>query len=187
MEDPDFVANSPERCYFCKKIRFGEILKIAQSRGFDTVIDGTNIDDDRDYRPGMRAVRELGIRSPLREAGLTKSEIRFLSQKLGLATWNKPSEACLASRIPFHQPITVQKLRQADAAENILRAVGLCRQVRVRHEGHTARIEVMAQDMIRLTESSIRMQIVAGLRSLGFSFVCLDLEGYQTGSMNRLL
>ena len=182
-----FTANPPDKCYICKKSRFGEIVRLAAEKKIPWVADGENSDDADDYRPGRRAAHELGVRSPLREAGLAKPEIRQLSRELGLPSWNKPAYACLASRIPYGQAITTAKLRQVDAGEDLIRALGLSWQVRLRHEGDTARIEVEAEAIERFLDSDVRRQVLSGLRELGFKFVALDLEGYTCGSLNRVL
>lgn len=184
---PAFIENPPDKCYICKKSRFGELVRLASEKAIPWVVDGENIDDDGDYRPGSRAARELGVRSPLREAGMTKPEIRQLSRLLGLPTWNKPSYACLASRIPYGQSITPEKLKQVDAGEAFIRGLGLSWQVRIRHEEDTARIEVESEAIARFMDKDVRQQIVSRLRALGFRFVALDLEGYTTGSLNRVI
>jgi uncharacterized protein len=184
MARADFVQNPVNKCYICKKARFGDLLRLAQERGFVWVADGGNVDDQADFRPGLQAVAELGVRSPLAEAGLTKAEIRRLSRQLKLPTWNKPAYACLASRIPYGSEITVEKLRQIDAAEELIRSWGLATQVRVRHCGDTARIEVEPQSIHKLAAKAVRADLVKELRALGFKFVTLDLEGYRTGSLN---
>jgi len=148
------------------------------------VVDGENVDDQQDFRPGIRATRELGVRSPLSEARLTKEEIRQISKKTGLTTWNKPSSACLASRIPYHNKITAKKLKQVDSGEEFLRGLGLSSQIRVRHEGPTARIELDAADISKLAEDKVRSRVVNYFKTLGFKFIALDLEGYRMGSMN---
>lgn len=180
----EFVQNPVNKCYICKKARFGELVQLAKDRGFPWVVDGGNVDDRVDFRPGLQAVEELGVRSPLAEAGLTKAEIRLLSMKLKLPTWNKPAYACLASRIPYHSEITVEKLRQIDAAEELIRHWGLATQVRVRHYGDTARIEVEPRKINKLASEAVRHDLVKELQALGFKFVTLDLEGYRTGSLN---
>lgn len=184
LDNPDYVANSPQRCYHCKHLRFGKLLEMAQDRGFAHVADGNNVDDLGDHRPGMRAARELGVRSPLKEAALTKADIRALSRKLGLPTWNKPSGACLASRLPYGTPITSARLKQIEDAERFIRSLGIS-QSRVRLHGDVARIEAEAKDLPTLLEN--RSAIVNELRGLGFSYVTADLEGYRTGSMNETL
>jgi len=184
MEDLAFLENSPKRCYICKKIRFGALFQIAREKRFNYVLDGENIDDHRDYRPGIRASRELGVRSPLSEAEFSKEEIRHLSKDLGLPTWKKPSYACLASRIPFNSPITATKLMQVDSAEEYIRKFLPNGQVRVRHYGDTARIEVEPPDMERFVQEENRRLIAAFLKESDFKFVTLDLEGYRSGSLN---
>ncbi len=181
-----FADNPPERCYYCKTELFEKLLGIAREEGLAAVADGSNVDDADDYRPGMRAAAELGVRSPLREAGLTKADIRELSKELGLTTWNKPSFACLASRFPYGDQITAGKLQQVAAAETLLRGLQLA-QARVRHHGDIARIEVDPSEFELITEPSNRTCIVAELRRLGYVYVTLDLRGYQTGSMNEAL
>jgi pyridinium-3,5-biscarboxylic acid mononucleotide sulfurtransferase len=187
FEIPEFVENVPERCYFCKMSRFGDLTKLAEQKGFNFVVDGENVDDHGDFRPGMRATRELGVRSPLSEAGLSKHEIRLLSKRFGLPTWDKPSYACLASRIPYGTAITEEKLRQVDAAEERLRELVPRVQTRVRHYGDTARIEVEPKAMSKLIRMGLRPHIVDYFRELGFTFVTIDLEGYRTGSLNRVI
>ncbi len=184
LKDPAFVANSPDRCYYCKHLRFDSLLQLALERGFAHVVDGTNVDDQGDHRPGMRAARELGVRSPLQEAGFTKADVRAASRSLGLPNWNQPSNACLASRIPYGLPITRERLRQIEEAERLLHELGLG-QLRVRAHGDVARIEVQAENLAAVLER--RLPILDHLRKLGFSYVALDLEGYRTGSMNETL
>lgn len=184
LDNPDYQANTPDRCYYCKHLCFGQLVEVAKERGLAYVADGANLDDVGDHRPGMRASRELGVRSPLMEAGLTKAEIRELSRKLGLPTWDKPAEACLASRIPYGTPITGQRLRQVEDAERFVRGLGVS-QVRVRAHGEIARIEVDPESLHLLWEH--RSQIARELRNLGFNYVTADLEGYRTGSMNEVL
>jgi len=184
VDDPDYIANSPDRCYYCKLLRFDELLRIARRRNFTYVVDGCNRDDLKDHRPGMRAGQELGVRSPLMEAGLTKGNIRALSRKLGLPTWDKPSAACLASRIPYGTPITEERLTQIDEAERFLHSLGIA-QARVRHHGDIARIEVEAESLPVLLEN--RSQVVNRLHELGFAYVTADLKGYRSGSMNETL
>lgn len=184
LEFSEFVKNPLDKCYICKKNRFGLLQNLAKKEGFDFVADGENVDDHQDFRPGIRATRELGVRSPLSEANLAKAEIRLISKKLGLPTWNRPSAACLASRIPYHQKITPQKLRQVDAGEAFLSQLGLFTQIRVRHEGNTARIELDPEDIPKIANARTRKQVVAYFKLLGFKFVALDLEGYRMGSLN---
>jgi uncharacterized protein len=185
LADAVFTANPRDKCYHCKKRRFGLLQKLAGEKGVKVVADGTNSDDFDDYRPGMKAVRELGIRSPLSEAGLCKDEIRRLSRQLGLPTWDKPSAACLASRVPYGYVITAEKLQQIDDGESYLHSLGICRQVRVRHHGNLARLEVDPQFVDRFMEEGIRNRVTDFFKKLGFQFVALDLEGYAMGSLNR--
>jgi uncharacterized protein len=184
LDDPDWAANPSDRCYFCKAFRFDQLLAIGREKGFAYVVDGSNRDDLGDHRPGMRAAEELGVRSPLLEAGLTKSDIRTVSRRLGLATWDKPSAACLASRIPYGTPITRDRLVQIDEAERFLHSLGAT-QVRVRYHGDIARIEVEAESLPLLVKN--RSRVANRLRELGFTYVTVDLEGYRSGSMNQTL
>ena len=181
LDIPGVRDNPPERCYLCKRVMFTRILQIASEQGFMTVVEGSNLDDDSDYRPGRKALEELGIRSPLREAGLDKAQIRVISKQLGLPAWNKPALACLATRIACGEKITEEKLRSVERAEQYLQDLGFG-QIRVRLHSGLARIEVEPAELDRLLK--IRTDIAAYCRSLGFSHVCLDLEGYRTGSMN---
>ena len=187
LESAEFVRNDAQRCYYCKKGRFEALVEWATARGFRWALDGSNADDIGDYRPGMRAVNELEkVRSPLLEAGLTKAEIREVSQQWGLPTWNKPSAACLSSRVAYGQPITLEKLKQIEQAELLIKQY--CQgQVRVRHHGNLARIEVAAEEVVRLANPENAANIVRQLRALGFVFVTVDLAGYQTGSLTQLL
>jgi len=187
MEHREFIENPSDKCYFCKKIRFGALLRIATERQIPWVVDGENMDDQTDYRPGSRAARELHVRSPLREAGLTKKEIRQLSRSLGLPTWDNPSGACLASRIPYGQLITPEKLKQVDAGEAFIRTLGISKEVRVRHEGDTARIEIAANAIDAFLDPPVREKLVSYLKSVGFLYVALDLEGYGMGRLNRAI
>ncbi len=182
---PGFSENPPDRCYHCKTQLFKTLWKIAESEGLKNVADGSTADDLSDFRPGSRAARELRVISPIQEVGLSKAEIRALSQQMGLPTWNKPSYACLASRIPYREPITPEKLKQVDAAEDFLRGLGF-RQCRVRHHGTIARIEVPPSDFPRLV-SGPREKIAARFKELGFTYTALDLAGFRTGSMNEVL
>ena len=178
-----FTSNPKDRCYVCKKALFSLILDEAQKLGLNTVIEGTNADDTNDYRPGMKALEELGVRSPLKEAGLTKAEIRELSQEEELPTWDKPSFACLATRIPYGNTITAEVLARIENAEEYLYSIGI-RQYRVRSHGDLARIEVLPEDFGRLTEEKTRTALTEYYKKLGYKYVSLDLTGYRTGSMN---
>jgi uncharacterized protein len=184
LQIEQFVQNPPDRCYYCKKALFSKLLDVAQRNGHRTVADGTNADDTRDHRPGRKAAAELGIRSPLLEAGLTKDDIRSLSRKMGLTTWNKGSFACLASRFPYGDSITEEKLSQVAQAEEVLRKAGF-RQFRVRHHGTVARIEVAPEEMVRFHDESFAARIIRDVKKAGYAYVALDLEGYRTGSMNE--
>lgn len=184
MTIPGFRDNPPNRCYLCKKAIFTGLMNTAAINGITTVCEGTNMDDEGDYRPGMIAIRELGIKSPLREAGLNKQEIRSLSNALGLPTWSKPSYACLATRFPYYEPITTEKLHMVEQAEQYLFNLGF-QQVRVRIHGTLARIEALPADMEMLFAQ--REAIHEALQGFGFSYVALDLKGYRTGSMNETL
>jgi len=184
LASEDFVSNTPERCYHCKKELFGKLRGIAETEGISAVIDGSNIDDLKDYRPGRKAAEEFSVRSPLVEADLSKAEIRELARLLNLPVWDKPSLACLSSRIPYGTRITPEILQTVEAAENQLRVHGF-RQVRVRHHGAIARIEVTREDFTKMTSTGSREKIIAAFKELGYTYVCLDLEGYRTGSMNE--
>ena len=187
LEMEEFTRNPAEKCYICKKHRFGMVGELALSRGISRVLDGENADDAADYRPGSRASRELGVISPLREAGLTKLEVRLLSKRLDLPTWDKPAVACLASRIPYGQTITPEKLGQVDAAEIFLFELGFQNQVRVRHYGHEARIELDENDIPKIAAGEVRERVIAFFRQLGFRRTTLDLAGYRMGSLNEAL
>lgn len=185
-EIPEFVENPPNRCYFCKEELFQSIARIAAREGLRCMADGSTMDDMGDHRPGMVALRELNVRSPLQECGFTKDDIRERSRELGLTTWNQPSFACLASRFPYGTPITEVALKRIDQSEALLYELGF-RVVRVRHHGEIARIEVGADEMERLFDSEVRRRIVDAIKSVGYKYVALDLEGYRTGSMNEVL
>ena len=184
LDIPEFSHNPANRCYYCKKELLKKLKEIAETYGFKNVIEGANFDDTDDYRPGMMAVEEMGVSSPLKEAKLTKSEIRDLSKRFGLPTWDKPSAACLASRFPYGSEITREKLNVIGEAEAFLKSLGI-RQLRVRHHDQIARIEVAEKDMDILIQN--RQQIVSKLKELGFKYVTMDLQGYRTGSMNEVL
>ena len=186
MANPDFVANPPERCYYCKKELFSELKPIALAEGLKWIADGTNADDSSDYRPGRKASAEAGIRSPLLEVGLTKAEIRQLSHAKGLPTWDRPASPCLASRIPYGIPVTAETLNKIAQGEKYLHSLGL-RQLRLRHHGDIARIELDQPDMAKIINADIRQGIVAHLKALGYKYVTLDLTGYRTGSLNEVL
>ena len=182
--NPNFRENPSDRCYFCKKELFRDLNELANREGITKVADGTIQDDSEGHRPGTRAAEELGIASPLREVGLSKDEIREFSKRVGLETWDKPTFACLASRFPYGEEITEEKLRRVGSAEEFLLKLGI-EQFRVRHHGDIARIEVLRSDFDRML--NFREEIVARLKELGYDYVTLDLEGYRTGSMNESL
>lgn len=182
----EFVENGKERCYYCKHAIFSKIKDVAEQNGIQYVADGSNADDSNDYRPGMKAIKELEVVSPLKAVGLTKQEIRVLSKDLGLPTWDKPSFACLASRIPYGVQITPQILTMIGQCEEFLVDLGF-KQFRVRYHGDVARIEVLQEDIHRLLDDGLRNKIVARFKESGFTYVSLDLEGYRTGSMNEVL
>ncbi len=186
MENEEFRHNPPERCYHCKRELFGQLQQLARERGIECVMDASNADDSNDYRPGLAAADELGVRSPLLEAGVGKAAIRRLSREMGLPTWNKPSLACLASRFPYGEEINAPKLNRVEQAEEFLRGLGY-EQLRVRSHGELARIEVPAEEVASLAKSGTREQVVERFRDLGFTYVTLDLQGYRTGSMNEEL
>jgi uncharacterized protein len=183
-EDPNYLANAPNRCYFCKSDTFGRLIAYAQRESYRYVVDGTNADDANDHRPGRQAAREQGVRSPLQEAGLSKAEIRNLARALDLPNWDKPAAACLASRIPYGTPITLENLSQVERAELALKQMGF-RQLRVRHHDQIARIEVEPEDLDRVLTR--RDQIIQEFEALGYTYVTLDLAGFRSGSMNEAL
>ena len=183
---PAFVSNGPDRCYHCKRYLFEKLVKIAKQRGIRHVAHGANVDDLKDYRPGLRAAEEMGIKAPLLNAGLNKKDIRDLSKQMGLSSWDKPAMACLASRIPYGSPVTAEKLKMIDEAEAFLLEIGIS-QCRVRHHGSVARIEVESSDLRGIVTDDFRKDIVRKFRDIGFSYIALDLEGYVSGSMNRVL
>jgi uncharacterized protein len=184
LENADFVANNPDRCYHCKTGLYSHLQVLAKNMGYSYILDGSNVDDLGDYRPGLKAKTEQGVRSVLQEAGLYKEEIRQLSKELELPTWNKPSFACLSSRIPYGTIIEKWKIDQLDQGEYFLAQLGLY-QVRVRHHDTIARIEVMPDEMSKVITHS--EQIYSKFTELGFTYVTLDLQGYRTGSMNEVL
>ncbi|MCC7169309.1 MAG: ATP-dependent sacrificial sulfur transferase LarE [Planctomycetes bacterium] len=185
LENEAYRKNDANRCYFCKRSLFETLAPLARERGLDHLAFGANADDEGDFRPGHRAAHEFAVRAPLLDAGLTKADVRAASRELGLTLWDKPASACLASRIPYGTAIDETMLRQVEHAETALRALGL-RQVRVRHHGDVARIELGAGELERAL-AELRAQIVAGVRAAGFAWVTLDLDGYVHGSLNRLL
>lgn len=186
LDIPAFVENPPNRCYFCKRELFTKLREIAQAEGLAWVAHAAQVDDLADFRPGLRAAEELGVRAPLIEAGMTKDDVRTASRLWGLETWDKPAMACLASRFPYGHRITPDKLRQVQAAEECLRELGF-RQFRVRHHGQVARIEVPAEDIARLLTEPVRTHVLNSFRAAGFVYVTVDLAGYRSGSMNEAL
>ena len=186
LEIEGFAQNPKNRCYICKHGLFEKIIKIAEDEGIAVIAEGSNLDDNGDYRPGLQAVAELGIRSPLRELGFAKEDIRALSKHLGLPTWDKQSFACLASRFVYGETITKEKLAMVDKAELLLLDLGF-HQVRVRIHGTMARIEVRPDEFSRLISDDVRSQITASFKSFGFTYVTMDLTGYRTGSMNEVI
>lgn len=183
LSDQNYASNPTNRCYFCKSELFTQLEGISARFGIPAVVYGANLDDAGDYRPGMQAAKEFGIYAPLMDAELSKEEIRLISRELGLRTWDKPAFACLSSRFPYGTPITAEKLAQVNAAEEFLYEMGF-RQFRVRHHDDIARIEVPPDEMPRFFEGDTRRRVVAQLQSLGYRFVSLDLNGYQSGSLN---
>jgi len=184
MEKPEYRANEPDRCYHCKQELFTRLTALARARGIAAVLDGANADDRGDYRPGRKAARELGVRSPLDEADLTKADIRELSRRAGLPTWDAPASACLSSRIPYHSEVTPEKLAMIERAEDALLALGF-RVCRVRHHGDVARVELGPDEMARALEPATRDAIVRDLKAVGYRYVTLDLQGYRMGSLNE--
>jgi uncharacterized protein len=186
LDDPRYVANAADRCYFCKDELFTHLEPLAARLGLTHIVYGMNADDRGDWRPGQRAARERGVRAPLDEAGMTKSDIRAVARHLGLAIWDKPALACYSSRVPFGTPVTVEALARIGRAERALRGLGF-RQVRVRHHEQVARIELDPADFVRLLDPETRAAVVAGVRDAGYPYVTLDLLGYRTGSLNEML
>lgn len=186
LQMKEFIDNNPDRCYHCKKEVFTNIKAIAKSHNIENVLDGTNIDDLDDFRPGMKAINELGVFSPLKEANLTKDDIRKLSKMFNIPTWDKPSFACLASRVPYGEKITSEKLRMIEMGEEILLDFGF-KQMRVRHHGEIARIEIGKEEMNKILDINLMNKIGEEFKRIGFNYATLDLFGYRTGSMNEIL
>lgn len=184
LENPEFLKNDKNRCYYCKRLLFDDLLSMARELGLDHVAHGANSDDLKDYRPGFRAADELGIVAPLLDVGMGKDDIRALSKEMDLSTWDKPAMACLVSRIPYGVSLTHERLNKIDAAEEILRKEGF-RSSRVRHHGNVARIEVPDADIEQLMDADLRYRIVTQMRDVGFTHISLDLAGYSQGSMNE--
>jgi len=186
MNDKNYVANGSNRCYFCKHELYTRLQGMAWGRGFRYVVDGNNLDDTADYRPGRQAGRELEVRSPLIEAGLNKEEIRELSRLLGLPTWDQPASACLSSRIPYGSEVTIAKLHMIDQGEEIMRSLGF-RQTRVRHHEDIARIEIARDELSAALNIETFDRISIAFKKLGFRFVAIDVDGYRTGALNETL
>lgn len=183
LSDPHYAANPVNRCYFCKSELYSKLRAIADERGFAAIVDGFNLDDEGDWRPGRKAARENGVRSPLAEAGFTKADVRALARSLNLDVWDKPALACLSSRFPYGTPITLELLRQVDRAEQAVHDAGI-RICRVRHHGEVARIEVPPLELAAFADAELRERVVAGVRAAGYRFVSLDLGGYVSGNLN---
>ncbi|MDQ0285387.1 uncharacterized protein J2Z49_000480 [Desulfofundulus luciae] len=186
LEDPEFRLNPPERCYLCKRHVYAAMGELARETGAEVVLDGANADDTGDFRPGLRAAREMGVRSPLLEAGLTKEEVRRLARELELPNWNQPAQPCLATRIPYGELITEEKLQQIARAEQFLSGLGFS-SVRVRHHGPVARLELLPEEICRISDVQLREEINRELKRLGFRYVSVDLAGLRSGSLNDLL
>lgn len=186
MDNPSYVANRGDRCYFCKDELYTQLERVRAERGFAAIVDGLNLDDHGDYRPGVQAAGEHHVRHPLQEAELAKAEIRELSKRHGLPTWDKPATPCLSSRIPHGTPVQIEALTRINDAEQYLRSLGIT-QVRVRHHDRIARIEVGLDDLPILVSPEHRSGIVAALKSFGYTYVTVDLAGYRTGSLNETL
>src|SRR4030067_181588 len=186
LEIDGFSKNPSNRCYFCKKELFEKMQNLAQKEAISYVVEGSTLDDERDHRPGRRAIQELGIRSPLQVARITKEDVRELSRALGLPTWDKPSFACLASRFPYGEEITPEGLKMVDEAEDFLFGLGF-KQVRVRHYVILARIEILNEEMARLMNGSLREKVVSNLKEMGYRYITLDLQGFRSGSVNEVL
>lgn len=184
LSNPDYKKNPIDRCYFCKSELFDNLLEFATGVGADAILDGSNADDLRDWRPGRKAARERGVVSPLADAGITKSELREMARDLGLPNWDKPALACLSSRIPYGSEVTVEKLERIAAAERYLRSLGFT-QLRVRHHEKIARIELLKEEMPRMFDGGLFEKVADELKSMGFSYVTVDLKGYRSGSMNE--
>ncbi len=186
LESSDFSNNPPQRCYFCKKELFSKLKDIAEAEGIPYILDGSNYEDTADFRPGTKAAEELGIRSPLKEVHMGKSEIRQLSKRSSLPTWNKPSLACLSSRFPYYTKIDTKNLKQVAQAEECLRKLGFT-QVRVRHHGQIARIEIESSEFLKITEKKVREAVIKDFKKFGYIYIALDLAGFRSGSMNEPL
>ena len=185
-EREDYQANNPNRCFFCKDELYSHLVKYADTQGYAVITNGTNVDDLGDYRPGLEAAKQYGVRSPLVEANLTKQDIRDLSKKMGLPTWDKPAQACLSSRIPYGTMVTVEALTRIAKAEHFLRSKGF-KQLRVRHHDTVARIEIEPKDFLALLDDYVRDEITEYFKSIGYSYVTMDMNGFRSGSLNEIL
>ncbi len=184
LDDPGYTANAPNRCYFCKDELYGKLKPLAGARNIDFIVDGSTTDDLRDYRPGRVAAKEHDVRSPLQEVGMSKKELRILSQRAGLPTWDKPASPCLSSRIAYGTPVTIERLSTVDRGEEILRGMGF-REFRVRHHDQIVRLEISPAEMDRALRREVVEELALRFRELGFKYVTLDLHGYRTGAMNE--
>ena len=185
-EREDYQANNPNRCFFCKDELYSHLVKYADTQGYAVITNGTNVDDLGDYRTGLEAAKQYGVRSPLVEANLTKQDIRDLSKKMGLPTWDKPAQACLSSRIPYGTMVTVEALTRIAKAEHFLRSKGF-KQLRVRHHDTIARIEIEPKDFLALLDDSVRDETTEYFKSIGYSYVTMDMNGFRSGSLNEIL
>lgn len=184
MNNLDFIKNTRDRCFYCKDELFSRLQQIAYKEGYDFVIDGSNADDSKDWRPGMKAAMKYGVRSPLLEAGLSKEDIRQLSRQMGLPTWSKPSSPCLSSRFPYGMTITLDALRKVEKAEDLLKDLGFT-ELRVRYYGDTARIELRTDEIERILDKRIRNKVIEQFKKIGFKYISLDLEGFRSGRLNQ--
>jgi pyridinium-3,5-biscarboxylic acid mononucleotide sulfurtransferase len=186
LDDQNFVENSPDRCFFCKQDLFKRLTVLAKAEGFAVVLDGSTTDDLTDYRPGTKAKNRFQVKSPIQAVGLSKEEIRLLSQEMALKTWDKPASPCLSSRISYGEPILPRSLQMVESAENILKSIGF-KTIRVRKQGDTARIELPEAEIDRMLDSQLRKMVTAKLLQIGFKFIVLDLEGFESGKLNRVV
>ena len=186
IDRPDYQANNPDRCFFCKDELYTHLVRFAEEESFDSIVNGTNVDDLGDYRPGIEAAKQYGVRSPLVEAELTKDDIRALSRDMDLPTWDKPAQACLSSRIPYGTTVTVEALTKIAKAEQFLRSKGF-KQLRVRHHETIARIEIEPSDFSAITSEPLRSEINQEFKNIGYSYITLDLDGFRSGSLNEIL
>ena len=186
MDDPRYLRNESDRCYFCKSELYTKLAPLAEARGFACVVDGSTTDDLGDYRPGRAAAGERGVRSPLVEAGMGKKHVRLLSKRAGLPTWDKPASPCLSSRLAYGTPVTIERLRTVDTGEQVMRDMGF-REFRVRHHGELVRLEVAPEELDKALKREVTDELARRFRALGFRYVTLDLHGYRTGAMNEVL